>query len=372
MTKSMFSTSRGRRRKSATPVAARMIAAFLRSALKAPGLALKPARKTKASKPAAKAKAAPKPKTAKPSVAAPVRPRLVVAPARASFRTLIHDCAFGQRRYKIYVPASAVGSADPLPVLIMLHGCGQTPDDFAKGTRMNALAEEFQMLVVYPAQSREAHPKRCWNWFLPGDQHRGAGEPALLASLTREVLDQHPADPARIYVAGLSAGGSAALVLAQAYPELFAAVGVHSGLPVGAAQGKAFAMTAMGQGNPGIPCLHPMPTIIFHGSMDHVVNARNGRLVAIRALEPYAALRETQQKRQVPKGRSYVRTTHRVGQGRAFVEHWLIEGSGHAWSGGSPAGRFTDPAGPDASRELVRFLLRHRTTLRTRRMAVAL
>ncbi|WP_228461832.1 extracellular catalytic domain type 1 short-chain-length polyhydroxyalkanoate depolymerase [Paracoccus liaowanqingii] len=362
MSKSMFSASRGRRKKAAAPVAARMMAAFFRSALKVPALVLTPA---KASKPATKAKA----RTA--AVKAPARPRLVTAPARASFRTLTHDCAFGQRGYKIYTPASAAGSADPLPVLVMLHGCGQTPDDFAKGTRMNALAEEFRMLVVYPAQTREAHPKRCWNWFQPGDQHRGAGEPALLASLTREVLQQNPADPARVYVAGLSAGGSAALVLAQAYPDLFAGVGVHSGLPVGAAQGKAFAMTAMGQGNPGIPSPHPVPTIIFHGSKDHVVNARNGRFVALRALEPFAYLRETQQKRQVPKGRSYVRTSHRVGQGRAFVEHWLIEGSGHAWSGGSPAGRFVDPSGPDASREMVRFLLRHRTTIRKRRMQFA-
>ena len=314
----------------------------------------------KAEKPARKKPAG----TAKSTAAVAARPRKIIMPARASFRTATHNCEFGQRDYKIYTPASAAGFPAPMPVLIMLHGCGQTPDDFATGTRMNALAEEFRLLVIYPAQTREAHPKRCWNWFLPGDQGREAGEPALLASLIRDVLKRHLADPARVYVAGLSAGGSAALVLATAYPDLFAAVGVHSGLPVGAAQGKTSAMMAMAQGNPGIRCTTPMPTIIFHGSDDRVVHARNGRFIAIRALEPFVGVRGTHLKRQIKGGRSYVKSIHRIGQGRPFVEHWLIEGSGHAWSGGSPAGRFVDPSGPDASREMVRFFLRHKKNTR--------
>jgi poly(hydroxyalkanoate) depolymerase family esterase len=339
-----------------------MVSAIFSSAVRASEQALKQASSAsgEAQKPACR-----KPQgAAKTTAAFATRPRKIVPPARASFRTAFHDCDFGQRHYKIYTPASAASSSDPLPVLIMLHGCGQTPDDFATGTRMNALAEEFRLLVVYPAQTREADPKRCWNWFRPGDQGRGAGEPALLASLIRDVLKRHPADPARVYVAGLSAGGSAALILANAYPDLFAAVGVHSGLAVGAAQGKASAMMAMAQGNSGIRCTTPMPTIIFHGSDDRVVHARNGRFIAIRALEPFAGVRGTHLKRQVKGGRSYVKSTHRIGQGRPLVEHWMIEGSGHAWSGGSPAGRFVDPTGPDASREMVRFFLRHKKSIR--------
>lgn len=363
MPKRLGSPFKTGRRKSGSLTAAGMMTAVFSSAMRATELTLKPARSAsvKTRKPSAKKR----PETAKSLAAGATRLRKITPPARASFRTAIHDCEFGQRHYKIYTPASAASSSDPLPVLIMLHGCGQTPDDFAKGTRMNALAEEFRFLVIYPAQTREAHPKRCWNWFRPGDQVREAGEPALLASLTRDVLKQHPADPARVYVAGLSAGGSAALVLAKAYPDLFAAVGVHSGLPVGAAQGQAFALMAMAQGNPGTRCMVPMPTIIFHGSDDRVVNVRNARFIAIRALEPYGALRQTDIKRHVKGGRSYVKSIHRVGHGRPLVEHWLIEGSGHAWSGGSPAGRFVDPSGPDASREMVRFFLRQKTSLRS-------
>ena len=364
MSKRLSSPFKTRRRKPSAATATGMLSAVFSSAMRATELALKQVSSApaKARKPVGKAQA----KAARSSTAPATRPRKIMPPARASFRTALHDCDFGQRHYKIYTPASAASSSDPLPVLVMLHGCGQTPDDFATGTRMNALAEELRLLVVYPAQTREADPKRCWNWFRPGDQGRGAGEPALLASLIRDVLKRHPADPARVYVAGLSAGGSAALVLANAYPDLFAAVGVHSGLAVGAAQGKASAMMAMAQGNPGIRCTAPMPTIIFHGSDDRVVHARNGRFIAIRALEPFAGVRGTHLKRQVKGGRSYVKSTHRIGQGRPLVEHWLIEGSGHAWSGGSPAGRFVDPSGPDASREMVRFLLRHRKSIRKR------
>ncbi len=151
-------------------------------------------------------------------------------PRGATFRSLIHDGPFGTLDYKLYLPASATGAEHTLPVLVMLHGCGQTPDYFATGTGMNALAEELSVIVVYPAQSRQAQKNRCWNWYRRGDQSRVAGEPALLAGLTQDVLRSTPADPARVYVAGLSAGASMALILAAAYPEIFAAVGAHSGL----------------------------------------------------------------------------------------------------------------------------------------------
>lgn len=283
----------------------------------------------------------------------------------SSFKIGTYACEYGTRRYKLFTPGRVVSTKAPA-LLVMLHGCGQTPDDFATGTRMNALAEEFGLMVLYPAQPREAHSNRCWNWFSRGDQERGAGEPALLASLTRQIVLQHGADPARVYVAGLSAGGSAALVLASAYPEIFAAVGVHSGLPAGAAHDQATALMAMRRGDPGWRLQHPKPTIVFHGSHDRVVHPRNGRLAAIRAREPYSSLRATERAGQVPNGRAYSKTVHRVGTGRPLIEHWSVTGSGHAWSGGSSAGRFTDPTGPDASREMLRFFLRHDLSVRKR------
>lgn len=315
-------------------------------------------------------KGAPATKKRAPAKKAPVakaeKPALAVRSAPSSFRTAVHECEFGARRYKIFKPGLATASPKPPPLLIMLHGCGQTPDDFATGTRMNALAKEHGLIVVYPAQPLDAHPNRCWSWFQRGNQGRGAGEPALLASLTRKILQAHGADPARVYVAGLSAGASMALIMTHAYPELFAAVGVHSGLPAGAAHDHASAVMAMQRGNPGWRLKHPMPTIVFHGSLDGVVNPRNGRLTAIRAREPYASLRGTETAGQAPGGRVWRKTVHRVGSGRPLVEHWSVTASGHAWSGGSPRGRFTDPKGPDASREMIRFFLRHSLSARKR------
>lgn len=326
----------------------------------------------KATTAAAKALAPkPKPKTPRRSAKAAVRvekpARIVTAPRSASFRAGTHPGPSGALRYKLYLPAARHAAAAPLPLLVMLHGCGQTPEDFAKGTRMNALAEEMGLIVLYPGQSQKAHPNRCWNWYRPDDQMRDAGEPAALADLVRTIRDHHGADPARIYVAGLSAGASTAINLGHLYPDLFAAVGVHSGLPMGAARDKASALLAMGQGSPGVRHGAAVPTIIFHGSDDRVVNPRNGRFLAIRAHETYPALRRAEIRRQVPGGRAYIRASYRIGRGKTYVEHWLVEGSGHAWSGGSPAGRFVDPKGPDASREMLRFFLRHRLTLARRR-----
>jgi len=254
----------------------------------------------------------------------------------------------------------------PLPLIVMLHGCGQTPDDFARGTGMNTLAEEFGFLVLYPAQSREAHLNRCWNWFKREDQTRGAGESALIADMTRRIIAQHNVEPARVYAAGLSAGASTALILATAYPDVFAAVGAHSGLAVGAAHDGGSAARAMQVGNPGTRHDAPLPTIIFHGDADRVVNPRNGRFVAIRAQEVYSGLDRTERTGRVAGGREFTRILHRVGKGRPYIAQWIIHGSGHAWSGGHSAGSYTDPTGPDASREMVRFFLKHRTTKKRR------
>lgn len=330
----------------------------------------------KASKPAVKkgeAVAKPRPVSVEKITARRAVPETsqssLTVPRGASFKIVAHESTFGARSYKIYTPAIAKTTNSPLPLLVMLHGCGQTPQDFARGTGMNTLAEEFGLIVVYPAQSRDAHLNRCWNWFRRGDQARNTGEPALIAEMTRQIIADTAADPAKVYVAGLSAGAAAALIVANAYPDIFAAVGSHSGLPVGAAHDTASAVTAMRAGTPGLRHSVPMPTISFHGDADKVVHPRNGRFVASRALEPYERLAKTEKTGQSAGGRKYQKTAHRVGRGKAYIEHWVIEGGGHAWAGGNSAGNFTDPAGPDASRGMVRFFLRHRTTVKRRSAA---
>lgn len=288
---------------------------------------------------------------------------------RGSFRTGTHESVFGTRSYKLYVPSLAKVAPDPLPLIVMLHGCGQSPEDFARGTGMNALAEAFGFIVLYPAQAREDHLSRCWNWFKRGDQTRGAGEPGLIAGLTRNIIAENNVDPAKVYIAGLSAGGAAALIVASAYPDIFAAVGVHSGLAIGAAHDVSSAGMAMRAGDPGLRQTVRMPTIIFHGDADKVVNPRNGRFVALRVLEPYGSLDRIEKAGRVAAGRSYNRVMYRVGKGRSYAEHWVVHGAGHAWSGGNSGGSYTDPAGPDASRAMVRFLLQHRTTQKRRAQA---
>lgn len=312
------------------------------------------------------------PKPAGPARVAKAKaaPAVRVSRPRSSFSAGMHDCDQGSLRYRLFKPARVAGDKPP-PLLVMLHGCGQTAEDFATGTGMNALAKERGVMVLYPAQSRQAHANRCWNWYDPYHANRDRGKAAVIASLTRRIIAAHGADPARVHVAGLSAGASMALVLAHAYPDLFAAVGVHSGLPLGAARDQGSAVMAMQRGNPGVRLLRPVPTIVFHGSHDAVVHPRNGRLIAIRAREAFAGLSHAQSAGESRAGRRYGKTVDRIGAGRALVEHWSIHGAGHAWSGGSARGRFTDPRGPDASREMLRFLLRHSLSARRRKVLAA-
>ena len=284
-------------------------------------------------------------------------------PARTdagAFTSGTHTQSAQARGFKLYLPPDAAGR--PLPLVVMLHGCTQSPDDFAAGTGMNARAAEQGFCVLYPAQSQEANPSRCWNWFQPGDQRRGSGEPAVIAGMTQMVLKQHGLDPRRVYVAGLSAGGAMADIVATAYPELFAAVGVHSGLPRGAAANLVEALAAMKHGADAVRRSgerSAVPTIVFHGDQDRTVHARNGeRLIA--ALEDLVGSTAPRVEQGVSAmGRRYTRSVHLDGAGRSAAEHWVLHGAGHAWSGGRPEGSYTDPKGPDATREMLRFFFEH-------------
>ncbi|QBY53165.1 extracellular catalytic domain type 1 short-chain-length polyhydroxyalkanoate depolymerase [Cupriavidus oxalaticus] len=275
-----------------------------------------------------------------------------------SQRTFVNRA--GSRAYKLYVPAGR--RVEPMPLVVMLHGCTQDADDFAAGTQMNALADMLGFVVLYPIQAAGDNPSKCWNWFRPGDQQAGKGEPSIIAGMAREVIASHGIDARRVYVAGLSAGGAMAAVLIQRYPELFAAAGVHSGLPAGSAHDLPSALGAM-KGGKGLgrsrsgavpPASTGRPIIVFHGDADHTVHPSNGdRLVA-----PFKSdhARQLTERRNVAGGHDYTR--HRITTPAGVnVEYWIIHGAGHAWAGGSPQGSYTDPKGPDASAEMLRFFL---------------
>jgi poly(hydroxyalkanoate) depolymerase family esterase len=279
----------------------------------------------------------------------------------------------GTRAYKLYIPSGYHGQA--LPLIVMLHGCTQDPDDFAAGTRMNVLAEREGFFVLYPEQTSQANPSRCWNWFKSGDQHRDRGEPSILADLTRHIVSTHAIDAGRVYVAGLSAGGAMAMVMGVNYPELYAAIGIHSGLPYGAAHDLPSAFAAMQQGETaallqresGFPAalkaLRIVPTLVFHGDRDTTVHPGNGdRVLAQWATVHSGAgrkLRVTADRGQVPQGHSYTHSVYHDASGRIVMERWLVHGAGHGWSGGSPEGSYTEPKGPNASEEMVRFFRKH-------------
>ncbi len=279
----------------------------------------------------------------------------------AQFLALMHGGPQGRRSYRLYIPA-ARPAAGQMPLVVMLHGCTQTPEDFAIGTGMNLLAEEFGCMIAYPAQPMGANAQKCWNWFRPEDQRRDQGEPALIAGMTQEILRTYAADPARTYVAGLSAGGAAAVIVAAAYPEIFAAVGVHSGLPSGAARDVGSAFGAMRSGAEGVPHTAALPTIAFHGLADTTVHPSNGTAILAQALPALPRLRLNARKDRVPGGQAYSVTAHHHPDGRTMAEHWQIDGAGHAWAGGRTGGSYTDPKGPDASREMLRFFLQHSLT----------
>jgi poly(hydroxyalkanoate) depolymerase family esterase len=251
-------------------------------------------------------------------------------------------------------------------LVVMLHGCSQTPADFARGTRMNELADRHGFAVVYPAQSARANAMHCWNWFELKDQERDRGEPGLIADLTRRTASSLGVDARRVFVAGMSAGGAMAVILGTAYPDVFSAVGVHSGLPYGAAHDASSAMTAMRRGGArdhggrARPA-HATPTIVFHGDADTTVDVANGAAIAreavLQAEQASGPLREIRRTDRVAAGRRYSTTAHLRADSVPMVEYWLVHGAGHAWSGGSASGSFADPRGPDASRAMLKFFL---------------
>lgn len=312
------------------------------------------------------------PVRAKPRAAAATVVDLEDAPAAKSreaarFEASSFTNAGGTRAFKLFEPA---GFSTPLPLVVMLHGCTQNPDDFAAGTRMNALAQSRGFYVLYPEQGARSNAHRCWNWFAPGDQKRGAGEPSLIAGMTRHVIAAHDIDADRVFVAGLSAGGAMAAILAREYADVFAAAGVHSGLPAGAAHDVASAFGAMKSGaaapvhgKAGGSQRASAPVIVFHGSADTTVAPANGDAVIASVLASAAPAVRTEHAVPAKAGRKAQRSVWSAAEAGpsmpSLAEQWVVAGSPHAWSGGAPAGSYTDAEGPDASAEMLRFFLEH-------------
>jgi poly(hydroxyalkanoate) depolymerase family esterase len=258
----------------------------------------------------------------------------------------------GTRTYRLYVPSRHDGRRRPL--LVMLHGCKQDPVDFAIGTRMNTVAEEHGMFVVYPHQPKGANPMSCWNWFNPRDQVRDFGEPSIIAGITREIIERFNIDPNQVFVAGLSAGGAMAAVMGATYPDIYAAIGIHSGLLYKSANDVVSAFAVM-RGEPGVRAtagqIPRTQMIVFHGDADQTVHPFNAEKI----MEANVDTGDVVEQLKSADHKGYTRTLARDRSGKIWSEHWLVHGARHGWSGGSLDGSFTEPRGPDASREMVRF-----------------
>ena len=305
--------------------------------------------------------------TPEPGIAQPAAPRSV-SPGR--FVSGAYSNVAGTRAYKLWVPAADTGvAASARPLIVMLHGCTQDADDFARGTRMNEHADRHGCYVLYPIQDGGANPQRCWRWFETANQVRGCGEPSILAGMTMQLAGEHDIDPARIYVAGLSAGAAMAMVLGETYPDVFAALAIHSGLPLGAARDVPSAFAAMaGRSKPhaGINAAQrgkrPVPGLVIHGEADRTVAPGNGDAVVRQLRERYEHGDDGALVLSSMTEPTHDKSCFYAANGRLVIEQWSVRNGGHAWAGGSGAGSYTDPAGPDASARIVEFFLSHSLT----------
>ena len=303
-------------------------------------------RKRKRSSPPAAAPASPPPPASTARPPAPLRGRIE--------RGEEFQPGVGSSDYRLFIPLQA-DPQRPRPLVLMLHGCKQNPDDFAAGTGMDQLGDAEGFFVLYPGQNRKRNPQGCWNWFSRRNQRRDWGEPELIASMVRKAMQDHPVDPSRIYVAGLSAGGAMTALMARNYPDLFAAAAIHAGLPPGAATSIPGAFSAMRRGARGtaLPDGHPpVPVLVLQGDQDETVHPDNG-LNTIQAMLP-SDCSSVEQRISTP-GRDVTLTRYLTPGGSIAGELWLVHGLGHAWSGGHPSGSYTDPVGPNASDESLRF-----------------
>lgn len=282
------------------------------------------------------------------------------APAEGRYISRTYSNSEGTRAYKLYTPKNC--DDGPSPLIVMLHGCTQSADDFAVGTRMNFVAEAHGCFVVYPEQPQAANASKCWNWFRLADQARERGEPSLVAGITREVMNDYDIDQTRIYIAGLSAGGAFAAIMGEAYPDLYTAVGVHSGLACGSAHDVTSAFAAMRGGANKVAiqaAAQAKPTIVFHGDKDSTVHPCNGANVIARVASNKSFAVRTE-RLSTADGMRFSHSAYRDASGASILELWELHGAGHSWSGGSKVGSFTNEKGPDASKEMVRFFLQHR------------
>jgi poly(hydroxyalkanoate) depolymerase family esterase len=270
----------------------------------------------------------------------------------------------GARRFRLYSP-EGVADGEPAPLIVMLHGAGQDPVDFARATRMHDVAARQGIHVLYVEQGTDSNPARCWNWFRPSDQLRGNGEASILADMTRHVVAENGICPRRVYVAGLSAGAAMAVVLGRTYPDLFAAVGAHSGLAYKAASNVYAAFDVMARGPADSPSrVEPVPgvpTIVFHGDRDSTVHPDNATAIVEQALgRAVDAPGQTTSTTTRRAGElAYTTTAFKDARGQTVVEQWIIHDAEHAWSGGSARGSHAEPRGPDASSEMIRFFDAH-------------
>lgn len=280
-------------------------------------------------------------------------------PPNARFLTKTFSNQYGSRQYKLYIPSTY--QDQPLPLIIMLHGCTQNPDDFALGTQMNELAEQHSLLIAYPEQPQSANPNRCWNWFKPQDQLAQEGEPSILAGITQTIMNEYLVKGQQVFIAGISAGGAMAAIMAARYPKLYRGVGIHSGLGLGSAHDLPSALIAMNRGNRPEGLQHFIPTIIFQGTQDKTVSPKNAEYLFEQAKTAFQQQTEhfelNTQRQQPQHSHAYTQTNLKNTQAINQIEYWQIEGLGHAWSGGDKSGSYTDPQGPKASAEMLRFFL---------------